>query len=85
MKKWILLCMTGIGLSVPQLLNAQHALTVQVTDSESGDAVPGAQVHIMGTTQGGVSNAEGIVRLENIAEGIYRLRITSAGYEDVIM
>ena len=52
----------------------------QVTDSGSGDPLPGVNIIIEGTTTGGVTDAEGYYDIINVRPGTYQLRVSFIGY-----
>lgn len=51
-----------------------------VTDEETGEALAGAQVMIVGTTMGAATNAQGQYFILNVPPGTYSLRVTFMGY-----
>lgn len=53
----------------------------KVTDSESGDFLPGANVVLEGTTIGSATDAEGNYRILRVPPGIYTLKVSYIGYE----
>ena len=67
------------------LLCCSYTLSAQlrgvVTDME-GEPLPFATIYIEGTTQGTVTNAEGLYELE-LEAGEYRVVYTYVGYQDV--
>ncbi|MBN1542320.1 TonB-dependent receptor [candidate division KSB1 bacterium] len=52
-----------------------------VTDAETGDALPGANVIIEGTTLGAASAIDGSFFIINVPPGSYNLIVTMIGYE----
>ncbi|MBD3289010.1 TonB-dependent receptor [candidate division KSB1 bacterium] len=54
----------------------------QVTDSKTGDFLPGANVMVEGTQFGSATDREGRYRIENVPPGTYTLTVSYIGYED---
>ncbi|KAA3612386.1 MAG: TonB-dependent receptor [Calditrichaeota bacterium] len=78
MKK--LMIVVGL-LLVPGFVFAQGTVSGTVTDAQSGDALPGANVIVVGTTYGAAADANGDYEIENVPVGTYNLRVTFIGYE----
>ncbi len=57
----------------------------QVTESETGEPLPGVNVVIEGTTQGATTNADGYYTILNVSPGAYTLRATFVGYADQVI
>ena len=55
-------------------------ITGVITSSETGDAVPGANVSVAGTSLGGISDANGKYTILNVPVGTYTIRISSVGF-----
>ena len=55
----------------------------KLTDIESGEAIIGASVQIMGTKQGAQSDFDGYYCILQVTSGTYRIRITAVGYTAV--
>ncbi|MEA3431554.1 MAG: TonB-dependent receptor [candidate division WOR-3 bacterium] len=55
-------------------------ITGIVTDAETGEALPGANVIIEGTTMGAATNLEGYYVILNVPPGTYRLKASMMGY-----
>ena len=53
-----------------------------VTDAESGEMLPYAQVFIDGTTIGSVSNDKGFYQIKQLNPGSYKLKANFVGYTD---
>lgn len=77
MRTFLLLCLMAIGFG----LHAQTVVTGNVSDT-NGDPVPGANIVVIGTTQGTVSDFDGNFNLETTAVPPFTLRITSIGYAE---
>ena len=56
-----------------------------VTDAASGEALPGVNVIIDGTTQGATTNVDGVYNILNVSPGEYTLRATFVGYADQVV
>ena len=54
----------------------------KVTDSGSGDFLPGANVMLDGTNYGASSDRSGNYKITNVPEGDYTLKVTYVGYAD---
>lgn len=57
----------------------------RITDSESGEGLPGANVAIVGTSKGAATDVDGNYTILNIPPGLYTVRITFIGYQTVTM
>lgn len=57
-------------------------VTGTVTDSKTGDFLPGANVMVQGTQFGSATDREGRYRIENVPPGTYTLTVSYIGYED---
>jgi TonB-linked SusC/RagA family outer membrane protein len=67
----------GAGVSHAQT----GTITGTVTDTESQDTLPGANVVILGTQQGSSTNADGQYRITGIQPGTYTVRASFVGYQ----
>ncbi|MBN1996785.1 TonB-dependent receptor, partial [candidate division KSB1 bacterium] len=67
------------------LLMAQTTgkITGRVQDAKTGDALPGANVFIEGTTRGAATNNQGEFFILNVSPGKYALRVQMMGYNPV--
>ncbi|GBE28002.1 catecholate siderophore receptor CirA [bacterium BMS3Bbin03] len=52
----------------------------RITDSQTGDALPGANILIVGTTMGAASDLKGYYIIQNIPPGVYTLKVSFIGY-----
>ncbi|MFQ6007854.1 MAG: carboxypeptidase-like regulatory domain-containing protein [bacterium] len=57
----------------------------QVVDRETGDALPGANIVVVGTTMGAASDINGEYIILNVPVGTYSVRASFIGYRDVTM
>ena len=55
-----------------------------VSDSSTGDPLPGVNVALRGTSQGSATDDSGRYVLKNVEAGTYVLEATFVGYEDVV-
>lgn len=55
-----------------------------VTDSTSGDPLPGVNVVIEGTNQGAATDVNGEYRIDNLEAGTYAVRASFVSYQDVV-
>jgi len=67
----------------PLIAQAQKTYVLQgkITDSETGEALPGANVMLKGTYYGTSSDPNGVYRISNVKEGTYNLEISLIGYK----
>lgn len=63
------------------IINAQNVLEVVVKDLETGEPLPGATASINTLKIGGVSDENGLIRIEEIPDGNYKIKIAFVGYE----
>ena len=54
----------------------------QITDSETGDPLPGVNVFLEGTTLGAATDADGYYYIINIPPATYNLTVSYIGYAD---
>jgi outer membrane receptor protein involved in Fe transport len=72
---------------LPALLSAGTGgkIVGKVTDRETGEVLPGANVVVVGTLLGSASDAEGEFIILNVPVGTYSLRATFIGYQTVMV
>ncbi len=69
-----LLCtLVFIGLFVPYAMAQSGSITGKVTDAETGETIPGANVFLVETEQGSPTDAEGTYTIEGVELYICRL------------
>jgi len=82
----LLLCLAmGLALAPTHVAHAQDTGTITgaVTDSLSGETLPGVNVVIVGTQQGTSTDGDGQYSLE-VPEGTYSLRASYVGYDSKV-
>jgi hypothetical protein len=62
---------------------AQHSIDGNITEANSGDPLPGANILIAGTSQGASADAEGHYEITDVENGTYTLRASMVGYTTV--
>lgn len=72
------LALAGAGDAV-----AQEGGTIQgtVSDAQTGESLPGANIVLVGTEQGAATNAQGEYTLQDVDPGAYSIRASFLGYE----
>jgi len=78
-RKWGLLFMVGMVVTVEGY--AQAMLRGKVTDRDTGEPLPGANVVIQGTLRGAATDVDGNFLIPGVAPGQYTLVISYVGYE----
>lgn len=84
LKTLLLVPVVFLLLPVSLLLAQAGKLAGTVSDAETGDPIPGANVIVEETTIGATTNAEGQYTILNIPPGTYNVRATFVGYADQI-
>lgn len=74
-----------VAVMVPALALAQGTITGNVTDANSGDALPGANVMVVGQPYGGASDLSGAYVIEGVPAGNYQVSASVIGYETISM
>jgi iron complex outermembrane receptor protein len=80
----VLAAFGALALLTTSLSMAQSSVSGTVTDFETGDPLPGANVLIQGTTQGTATDVNGRYTLDGVANGSYNLVATFVGYESTV-
>ncbi|NJD20397.1 MAG: SusC/RagA family TonB-linked outer membrane protein, partial [Gemmatimonadetes bacterium] len=75
-----LLAALGLILAAPGAAQQTGIVTGRVTDARSGAAVPSAQVFIVDTQLGTLTDAEGNYRIANVGAGQRQVRVINIGY-----
>jgi TonB-dependent receptor len=63
----------------------QSTLHGIVADSSTHESLIGANIVLVGTSQGAATNLDGEYKIPNIAEGTYQIRVSYVGYETKII
>jgi len=79
-KSAVLFCLTVL----PFLLQAQFSITGTVSDSVTGEQLPGAHIIIRNTYYFTVSNPDGTFKFQNLKPGNYTLKVSFMGYREYI-
>ena len=72
--------LSAILLFCVNLMMAQSTIRGTVTDSETGDAIPGANVVIVGTSEGTTADFDGNFTLSTNQDLPFKIEITSVGF-----
>ena len=72
--------LSAILLFCTNLMMAQSTIRGTVTDSETGDAIPGANVVIVGTSEGTTADFDGNFTLSTDQDLPFKIEITSVGF-----
>lgn len=82
MMKRLLSTLVFIALFIPATAFAQTGtISGTVTDSETGEPVPTANVALMEINQGAATDLDGNYEIENVPVGTYSFRVTFVGYQ----
>lgn len=76
-----LLAALGLILAAPGSAQTQAGIVAgRVTDARTGAAIPSAQVFIVDTQLGTLTDAEGNYRIPNVSQGTRQVRVITIGY-----
>ncbi|OZC03810.1 TonB-dependent receptor domain-containing protein [Rubricoccus marinus] len=80
----VLLLLVGL---LPGVALAQNSGTLagRVTDAQTGDTLPGANVVVQGTTLGAATNLDGEFRIIGVPVGTYNVTASFAGYQELTL
>lgn len=83
----LLLFILTLFLTSPISLSAQKNATItgRVTDTATGEYLPGANVMLEGTSFGAATDRSGIYRIANVPPGNYKLKVSYIGFEDSVI
>jgi outer membrane receptor for ferrienterochelin and colicins len=79
-KNWITI---AVLILIPVLTFAKGAIKGRVVDAETGEALPGANIMIIGTIQGAGADANGNFVVSNVLPGVYSVRASMIGYRTI--
>lgn len=68
----------------PLHTTARGTLTGKITDSKTGEILPGASIYLHDLKKGTISDDKGMYRITNLNAGKYMLEITYRGYATII-
>jgi TonB-dependent receptor len=77
----IFICAISLLLMLSMAFAAHGTIIGSVKDSQTGDALPGANVLIVGTSMGAATDLEGNYSIQSVPPGSYTLRVSYIGYE----
>ncbi len=81
MKKNVtLLLITMFGLALVAFGGTTGKIVGNVSDAKNGEALPGVNVIVVGTTYGAITDFEGNFTIINLSPGTYSLRVSAVGY-----
>src|SRR5690349_23871918 len=69
----------GSGTALAQ--NTQVRLTGKITDKESGQPIPFAQIQFVGTNLGTQTNQQGVYLVRGLPAGSHTVRVIALGYQ----
>lgn len=72
----------AVGVSTVVAQGTQGSINVRVTEAASGRPLDQAQVVIIGTTLGGLTNADGRFTFRNVGAGMAQIRVLRVGYSE---
>lgn len=75
----VMVCLVSVGTAFAQ----SGSLSGTVTDAETGEVLPGANVLITELSRGAAVNASGEYEIDDIPTGTYQLRVTFIGYNEM--
>ena len=67
---------------LPVFLFAQNTISGTVTDAATGNALPGANVVVVGTNMGAAATEDGTYSISNVPSGSYTVTASVIGYAD---
>jgi len=82
MRSFLFLCLPLLA-AMPAAAQTTGKLTGRVIDAATGNALPGVNVAIAGTTQGSITEDEGYYFILNVKPGTYALRASFIGFTPV--
>ncbi|PJF33122.1 MAG: TonB-dependent receptor, partial [Phototrophicales bacterium] len=82
LKKFIILLVV-LSLPVAAISSTVGKVSGKITDRETGEALPGANVQIDGTTLGAATDVNGEFVILNVPVGRYTIKASFIGYQTV--
>ena len=79
----VLIAMWTTVLAQSALAGVTGKIAGRVTDSESGDGLPGTNVIIKGTNLGAATDLDGNFTILNVPPGLYTVQFSFIGYQPV--
>ena len=73
-----------ITLSSKKFSKQKGHIQGHIVDERTKQPMIGANVTVMGTNFGAATNTEGIYRIENLQEEVYKLKVSYIGYVDFV-
>ena len=73
-----------ILLPAPAAAQFHGELRGRVNDAQNGEALPGANIHLLETTLGAVADLNGMFEIKRVPPGTYTLRVSFIGYQTVL-
>ena len=80
MIKKLLSALTLMALIVPVAFAQTGTVTGTVTDAETGETIPGANVALTEINRGAATNVDGVYTINGVPVGTYTLRVSFVGY-----
>ena len=78
--KYVLILIVCIAIPGVLFAGTTGKIAGKITDADTQEALPGANVTIVGTNMGAATNVDGEYFILNIPPGNYSVRITMMGY-----
>ena len=74
---WLLVALPLIG-------QEKGSIEGRLSDSETGEPLPGVNVMVKGTYYGAASDADGYFRITNVSTGSYDMEVSMIGYKVIL-
>ncbi len=84
MRPLVIICLMILVLLSRLSAGTAGILEGKVADKETHEALIGASVQIIGTTQGAATDIDGYFLINNVEAGTYDVRITHVGYQPMV-
>lgn len=75
----------SLRISSPCLAGTTGKIAGKVTDEKTGEALPGANIILVGTTSGAATNRNGDYVILNVPPGVYVIKASMIGYTDFVV